>query len=162
MSWLSFRLAVILAMLLSAGPALAAQKLAFFGYRMINSSMQETSAVETGRIATLTREFEARVGASGKYEIAPVPEAARAALAKTAGMGECNGCEPRLGAMAGADLVAWGTVQKVSNLILNVNIYVADVKTGQFTFIKSADMRNNTDESWHRAQEYILKNYFLK
>jgi len=155
-------LSLTLGLVLSGGAAHAAPKLAFFGYRMINTSMEETSSAEQARLAALDAQFVERVGASDKYVLTDIPQAARDALAKTAGMGECNGCEPDLGAMAGADLVAWGTVQKVSNLILNVNIYVADVKTGQFTFIKSADLRNNTDESWRRAQEYIFKNYFLK
>jgi predicted methyltransferase len=53
------------------------------------------------------------------------------------------------------------TVQKVSNLILNMNLYVADPQTDKFTFIKSVDIRDNTDESWSRSLNYLLKNYFL-
>ena len=53
------------------------------------------------------------------------------------------------------------TVQKVSNLILNMNLYVADPQTGKQTFMKSVDMRGNTDESWSRAMSYLLRNRLL-
>ncbi|MCP4410012.1 MAG: DUF2380 domain-containing protein [Gammaproteobacteria bacterium] len=55
----------------------------------------------------------------------------------------------------------WGTVQKVSNLILNINVYIADVETNQFIFIKSVDIRGNTDKSWTRGLNWLLR-YYLK
>ena len=61
----------------------------------------------------------------------------------------------------GAELIAWITVQKVSNLILNMNVYMADVATEKMTFVRSADIRGNTDESWTRSLNYLLKNYLL-
>jgi len=51
----------------------------------------------------------------------------------------------------GADWPAWGTVQKVSNLILNINVYMEDVATGNLEFVKSVDIRGNTDESWRHG-----------
>ena len=57
--------------------------------------------------------------------------------------------------------MAWVTVQKVSNLILNINVYMADVANDKMTFIKSVDVRGNTDESWSRSMTYLLNNYLL-
>ena len=34
----------------------------------------------------------------------------------------------------GAEWVAWGTVQKISNLILNLNLFMEDVQTGRIEF----------------------------
>ena len=51
-------------------------------------------------------------------------------------------------------------VQKVSNLILNMNIYLRDVHTGHSS-AASADMRGNTDESWSRAMSYLVRNRLL-
>jgi hypothetical protein len=42
----------------------------------------------------------------------------------------CNGCERNYAQRVGADWAAWGTVQKVSNLILNINLYVEDAALG--------------------------------
>jgi uncharacterized protein YeeX (DUF496 family) len=61
----------------------------------------------------------------------------------------------------GAELAITGTVQKVSNLILNMNIYVRDVSSGATVTAMSADMRGNTEESWSRALDYLIRNRLL-
>jgi hypothetical protein len=50
----------------------------------------------------------------------------------------------------------------VSNLILNINLYIEDVRTGKPSFVKSVDIRGNTDESWRRGLDYMLRNYLLQ
>jgi hypothetical protein len=55
---------------------------------------------------------------------------------------------------AGAELGTTGTVQKVSNLIPNMNIYVRDASSGATIAAMSADMRGNTDESWSRTLDW--------
>jgi hypothetical protein len=52
-------------------------------------------------------------------------------------------------------------VQKVSNLILNVNIYLRSAHTGHLVTSASADMRGNTDESWSRTVSYLVRNRLL-
>lgn len=52
-------------------------------------------------------------------------------------------------------------VQKVSNLILSMNVYVRDAHTGNLVAIMSVDFRGNTDESWSRAMSYLLRNRLL-
>ena len=54
-----------------------------------------------------------------------------------------------------------GLVQKVSNLIINMNIYLHDVHTGKPIAAMSADMRGNTDESWTRTMEWLIRNRML-
>ena len=61
----------------------------------------------------------------------------------------------------GAELAITGTVQKVSNLILNMNIYVRDVSSGATTAAMSADMRGNTDETWSRTLDWLVHNRLL-
>lgn len=74
---------------------------------------------------------------------------------------ECNGCEIDIGKAAGADLVMTGWVQKVSNLILNVNATLYDVSSGQSVGGASVDMRNNTDDSWRASALYLVKHSLL-
>ncbi|MEO6022053.1 MAG: DUF3280 domain-containing protein, partial [Burkholderiales bacterium] len=57
----------------------------------------------------------------------------------------CNGCELEIGKALHADRVLIGWVQKVSNLILNINIAIKDVATGNVMLNKSVDLRGNTD-----------------
>lgn len=69
----------------------------------------------------------------------------------------CNGCELEIARALGADLVLVGWVQKVSNLILNVNAGVKAVSTGRIVMIRSVDLRGNTDESWGRAAHRLAQ-----
>ncbi|MBC8008154.1 MAG: DUF3280 domain-containing protein [Prolixibacteraceae bacterium] len=67
----------------------------------------------------------------------------------------CNGCELDIGRALGAEVVvSW--VQKVSNLILNINIEVKDVASGTTLYTKSVDLRGNTDKSWLRGINYMV------
>ena len=99
---------------------------------------------------------------SGRYEIAPLPEALRRRIAQSAEITGCNGCEIEWAREAGADIAAFGTVQKVSNLILNENIYMNRVDGGAPFYSGSVDIRGNTDKSWSRGMKYLIGEYFLK
>ena len=48
-------------------------------------------------------------------------------------------------------------MQKVSNLILNVNIEIREVATNRVALVKSVDMRGNNDESWIRAVRFLVR-----
>jgi muconolactone delta-isomerase len=74
----------------------------------------------------------------------------------------CNGCELELGRALGADWVLVGWVQKVSNLILNLNVLVRDVGTGANIATAFVDLRGNTDKSWARATDYLLDTILLE
>lgn len=74
---------------------------------------------------------------------------------------ECNGCDVDIGKAAGADLVMTGWVQKVSNLILNINATIRRVDTGQEIGGASVDMRNNTDDSWRSAGLYLVEHALM-
>jgi Protein of unknown function (DUF2380) len=56
----------------------------------------------------------------------------------------------------GTDFAVIDWVQKVSNLILNMNVQVNDAETGRAISVKSVDMRGNTDESWSRAIDWLI------
>ncbi len=49
----------------------------------------------------------------------------------------------------------------MSELILNIAVYIASVDAGQLSFVKSVSLRGNTDESWQRSMTFLVKNYIL-
>jgi hypothetical protein len=57
-------------------------------------------------------------------------------------------------------LLAW--VQKVSNLILNINVKVLDAETGQVVLAKSVDLRGNNDQSWQRGIDFMVRDMVEK
>ena len=69
----------------------------------------------------------------------------------------CDDCAVQVGERLGVDLVMTPWVQKVSELILNFNVQLVEVKTGRAIFTKSVDMRGNQDESWTRAVRYLVR-----
>lgn len=162
-------LLLALAMTISASavaPALAEGKpphLSFLGVRLQNDNegLEPTTDAERHRMELIGEQFTSSVSGSGAYALVPLTPAVQAEIASSQPIGQCGGCEATFGKKLGADRVAWITVQKVSNLILNMNVYVADVSTDKLTFLKSVDLRGNTDESWSRSMKYLLDNYFL-
>jgi hypothetical protein len=75
---------------------------------------------------------------------------------------DCQGCEMEIGRALDADRIVIAWVQKVSNLILNLNIEVKDVATGQTVYNKSVDLRGNTDVSWMRGIRYMVNSIVEK
>ena len=55
-----------------------------------------------------------------------------------------------------------GTVQKVSNLILNINVYIREARRPNRVTAYSVDIRGNTDESWSRGLSYLVRNRLLR
>lgn len=135
------------------------QKVAFVGFRIINDSMEPVSEAEKNRARLLDALFKEKLEATGRFEFVQIPEKVQSQIDSGPFIGQCNGCEIDYGRKLGADLIAWGTVQKVSNLILNLNVYMGSVKTGQMTYIKSVDIRGNTDTSWTKGLGWMLKYY---
>jgi hypothetical protein len=69
----------------------------------------------------------------------------------------CDDCAAQVGQLAKADLVMQTWVQKVSELILNLNVQIYDVAAGKVVFTKSVDMRGNDDVSWSRAVRFLVR-----
>jgi hypothetical protein len=136
-------------------------KIAFLGFQLINTSPEPTTAAEEQRIKMLNDLFQQEIDASGRLHLESVPDAVRQEIESGPNITNCNGCQRDYARKIGADWAAWGTVQKVSNLILNINVYLEDERSGTMRFAKSVDIRGNTDDSWRRGLTYLLRNYLL-
>jgi len=77
-------------------------------------------------------------------------------LQATQDMNACNGCERQVGRELGVERVGVCWVQKISNLILNINLRIEDVGTGRTLFQRSVDIRGNTDQSWRRGVSSLV------
>jgi Protein of unknown function (DUF2380) len=158
-----FAFVLALAVLSASSFAANSPSLAFLGvhFQNDNESLEPTSAGERTRLVRTGDEFTQQLSASGKFKIVPTSDAVRAKINDGQAVGECGGCEIDYGRALGADFVAWIRIQKVSNLILNMNVYIADVKSGRTVLTKSVDLRGNTDDSWSRSLKYLVKNSVL-
>jgi len=137
-------------------------RVAFFGFELINTSLEPTAQAEIERVHLLDDIFRERLTGSKRFEIVNIPSATVKEIASGPSISNCNGCQREFAQKVGADWAAWGTVQKVSNLILNINVYMENIASGKMEFARSVDIRGNTDESWRRGLDYLLRNYLLR
>jgi hypothetical protein len=153
------RLLAALAVILMPLAAEAGERLALFPLEFVNTSLEPTRPDETARLALVADLARERFAAAGLEIVGTGP--VQAELAGIAPLRGCNGCELGLGQKLGAAFAALGWVQKVSNLILNINLQVRDVATGRLVAAGSVDIRGNTDESWRRGMRYLLDRSIL-
>ncbi|TCK31567.1 uncharacterized protein DUF2380 [Ancylobacter aquaticus] len=143
--------------------ARAAKKVAVFDFELLDTSsefdLRGPKPDEVRRLNLITDEMRKRLKDAGYELVDLAPQAAQ--IEEAAPFRNCNSCELRIARALGAEIEVIGLVQKVSNLILNINFQVRDVATGQVLRAGSADIRNNTDESWLRGVSYLIRNRLL-
>ena len=145
-----------LAVLLGGAAAAQTQKtVAVFDFSLIDMSLQaELAGLDPADLERLTkitayvREEVDKTDAYGAIDPGPTERDAYA----------CNGCERAAAEAHGADLALVGWVQKVSNLILNLNVELRDVASGKTLTGGSVDLRGDTDDSWYRGARAALRN----
>ena len=144
-------------------PSEPAKSVALLNVQFLNDheDLEPTTSAERARIALIASLFKAKLEASGRYTFVSIPADAAGKIAAGPEVGACGGCEFGYGKELGADYAAWIVVQKVSDLILNINVYMADVAARKLAFVHSVDIRGNTDESWSHGITYLVKNYLL-
>lgn len=152
----------VLACLCLAGTVASAREpspTAIFGFELKDTSlqgeMQGPRADEQKRLAALDtqlRDILTRSGCCQPVDLADVAQQVRGMDLRT-----CDGCDVDLARKAGAKISVIGWVQKVSNLILNINVVARNAATGQVLGAGSVDIRGNTDESWSRGLAYLLR-----
>jgi hypothetical protein len=155
--------ATVLSLMISLPAHADPLKAAVFDLELLDTSLQgEVSgprADEHDRLIRVGDQLRKEMAVSGKFQLLDISSVNAAAHGSN--LQACGGCDVQYAKQLGADLVVTGVVQKVSNLILNMNIYLRDVQTGRLVTSMSADMRGNTDESWSRAMSYLLRNRLL-
>lgn len=165
--------ALVAALALAAWPGLALLavaevpapgRVAFFGLYFIDTSTEGAingvRADETARTMMATALVADDMAGRGFVLLPTDPVADK--LAKVTNPARCNGCDVTMAGELGADYALAGEVQKVSNLILNLNLVLRDVQTGNVVRAGSVDIRGNTDESWQRGFRYLLKNIIFR
>lgn len=157
-----FAIAAVLAPAMAVAAVVTPGSSLFFGIHWIDTSAEgEINGVrddETARLAMIETQIAEDLTTRGFALTRPVPDEVAAIKNPT----HCNGCDTRLAAEKGLDYAITGEVQKVSNLILSMNLYIRDAHTGQTVAAGAVDIRGNTDVSWQRGYRYLLKNVIFK
>ncbi|ETW12238.1 hypothetical protein ATO8_14122 [Roseivivax marinus] len=136
---------------------------AFWGITYLDESLQTEmlgeDPAELDRIEMLETMVTDRFSASG-MEMLDTSEV-EGQVKNVVNPAKCYGCDTRAAAELGADYSLVGEVQKVSNLILSMNLQLRDAETGEMVRGRVVDIRDNSDAAWRRGMDYILRNTFF-
>ena len=141
----------------------AVPKVAVFDFQLVDTSVEAATKGPCGdegaRLAWLDREMGQRLAQSGRADVVDV--AGVVDRTRVRDLRTCGGCDAKFASGLRTKYSVTGWVQKVSNLILNMNIVIRDAGTGEVIGSKSVDIRGNTDESWSRALDWLVDRYLL-
>ena len=151
---------IIFCLLLTAGTAQAAQKAALFDCQLSNLDAQPPTQADQDRLPRISDELRREFSKAGLYDIVSTAPL-KAEIEKSAELRSCGGCAVKFAKEIGADVAITCETQKVSNLILNLNLYIKEVNSGKPEKSYSVDLRGDTDESFDRAVKYIVQNNIL-
>jgi hypothetical protein len=148
-------LGVLLAV--TAGARAEPPKAAVFDFELANLGSQEPTDADKARLKPLSDQLRSLLKESARYAIVST-DPVREDVAKGSNLRRCNGCAEEYAKKLGADVAITGEIQKVSNLILNINVYVKDLRSGKPEQAYSVDIRGDNDVSFDRGIKYLVKN----
>ncbi len=129
--------------------------LLLFDLEFTDSSGESVDPDHAGRLARMTGVLRDGLVRSGRYEVIGIHDSAVAPEAPAA-VYSCNGCEIDLGRKANVTIVATGFIHKISSLILNLQIILRAVDSGEVVAMGIADIRGDTELAWRRGVEWLL------
>jgi len=143
-------------------PAPAAlRSLAVLDFELVDEQNNPlTKAAQVVRLRTVSQQLRQELAERQLYrvvETSPSLELQGKLRAQQEFLYRCDDCAEQVGRLLGADLVMATWVQKVSELILNMNLQVYDVKAQKVVFSKSVDIRGNDDLSWTRGVRFLVR-----
>lgn len=141
----------------------APEPIAVIGFELVDDHPDpaRTPALEQ-RLAALTVQLSQGLAERGLYRVvdtAPARALIDRARETNAFVYRCNGCFGEAARTLGTRLVVVGWVQRVSELILNINVSVRDARSDTEVLAKSVDLRGNNDESFRRGMAFMLRDW---
>jgi len=125
-----------------------------------NAAYNDASVTQSqrARAESVSAQLRTLVAQRGLYAVADNRPAAALidGFKATQDLSACNGCELQIGRHLGVPRVGVCWVQKISNLILNMNLRIEDTASGQIVFQRSVDIRGNNDASWRRGADALV------
>jgi hypothetical protein len=149
----------------AARPAAAEKTIAIMDFELIDDTLETAKdEAQKARLQQISKQLRAAFTENHLYRVVDNAPAA-ALITDLSGrfaLHDCNGCDVDIGRALKTDRVLTAWVQKVSNLILNINVQIRDVRTGLVLLNKSVDIRSNTDDSWNRGIRYMVRSMVEK
>lgn len=136
-------------------------KTAVFDFQLANLGQLPPTDADRARLPHLSDMFRKLLADSGKYDIVST-ESEKAEVARSADLRSCGGCAEDFAKKLSAQIAVTGEIQKVSDLILNINVYFKEVGSKAPEHAYSVDIRGDNDLSFDHGIKYIVKHNILK
>lgn len=160
--------------LTAASPAAGATRLLLFPFELIDATTSAAaygydapgglptgpSQAETDRLKLITGDLARRIREDARYDLVPADTVAAEIEAKKP-ISQCNGCEDDIARAAGAGKVIVATVEKLSDLLFNIKLYLRDVEAQKLEAVLTTTVQGSTDEAWLRGIRYIAERQLL-
>jgi Protein of unknown function (DUF2380) len=149
-------IALLIALLLPVFPAYAATRAAVFDIELQDTSGEPNTPAQAERIRATTEALRRELTETGEYEAVDLSADADR-IAKLGYQRSCVTCFMDLARERGADVAVFGTVNKISTLILSMEIKVLSVETGKEVARGVADIRGDNDRAWLRGMQWLVQ-----
>ena len=149
-------IALLILLLIPAMPAFAATRAAVFDIELQDTSGEQSTPAQAERIRATTEALRRKLAETGRYEIVDL-SADSERIAKLGFQRSCMTCFVDIARERGAEVAVFGTVNKVSTLILSMEIKVLSVETGKEIVRGTADIRGDNDRAWLRGMEWLVQ-----
>lgn len=158
------KLILTLIAVLIASPVGAAQKTVVFPFDMRDAGqageiVPQYNPEDLRRLKLIAGELSSLMDKDERYEIMDT-SAVAADIEKAHPFSACDGCDREIAQKMGADLAVTGFVDKLSDALISLQLFVRDVKTGDMVKTMSAEVRGNTDELWLHGLRWLWRNRF--
>ncbi len=148
--------AVIAASAIASAAHAEPPKAAVFDFQLANLGAQGPTEADVARLRPISDLLRDRLVESGRYRLVSTAPVATE-VASGADLRKCGGCADDYARKLGADVAITGEIQKVSALILNINVYVKDLKAGTPEQAYSVDIRGDNDASFQHGVKYLVR-----
>jgi hypothetical protein len=128
---------------------------AIFPVELWDTSGEGVKPGQAERLKLATDKLTELLEHTGRYRSVDLSHFA-ARVAATEPRYTCNGCWLGVARDAGAGLAVLAVVHKVSTLISSVDLYVADVASGEYIAHVDAQFRGDDDRAYVRAFEFLV------
>lgn len=154
--WLALALAVTASVPVPAGRVSAEDErpkvaVAAFDYSDTSGEARDQTAQHAARLRSFSEALRGDLQASGRFDVVPL-SCGKAACA--AGSTDAATLLARA-RDAGAALLLFGGIHKMSTLVQFARVDAVNVRSGGLVYDKLYTFRGDTDEAWRRAEKFV-------
>ena len=154
--------AALFTALLVAMPACAEQTAAVFDFQLANLAQLPPTQHDKDRLPALSDLLRKEIADSGRYKVIPLTSHVKDEVQKAAELRSCGGCAVTFAKQMGAQVAITAQVQKVSDLILDMTVFVKEVDTGKPEQAYSVSIRGDQDTSFNHGVKFLVHDEMFK